>query len=305
MKNNCSIIMKFTLAILCGMGVQQYATAQAEVTLNVSADTYVSGQGSTRSSTNYGSDVEGRVRDTTTSAPRITFYKFDFPSSLPATINTATLKFFTYIPIDGATSDIVEIHKYINTWTEDGLTFNNKQETGAFISEVPVNAIEPVTPNVYQQYTVDITSYFNQIVSASGSEISIILKAKAANIGGGDLNIRTGMKENTDQVVGATIVLNEATASLTDQDNAMALKVFPNPVSNQFTLTRAFTTNEVVDISIYDVLGSKITSIKESINPGVWTKDLNAKDLNMKSGLYFVKINSQFNGNSAYKIMVQ
>tara|TARA_R110002096_G_scaffold244479_1_gene436666 strand:+ start:557 stop:1195 length:639 start_codon:yes stop_codon:yes gene_type:complete len=200
MKKNYITRKKLFTSVLCGIIFQLGLSAQTNATINVSEDTYVA---LNSSGTNYGSDVEGRIRDTVTSAARFTYFKFPVSGPLPATVTSATLKFHTYLPSsDPTVYEIVQIHKLTNNWSEGVVTYNTKPDTGSFISELRVESVLSATPNDYSNsYTVDVTDYFNSVLGAGSTDISIALKAKNTSDNSGTLGVgqdrlvRIGTKE--------------------------------------------------------------------------------------------------------------
>lgn len=305
MKNKYTFKSKIAFALLAFLGFQHNVMAQ--ITINVSEDTYVEGT-STNSSVNFGGAAEGRARDTTTSAPRIAYYKFPVASSLPSSVTCANLKVFLYAPTTDPAlkpSEFIQVHKLPSTWSENVVTYDTKPTTGAFIREINVQTKPtPVVTNAYTAYFVDVTAYVNEVLAAGGTDISFALKAKPADAGGAGILVRTGTKENTTQPVTATLELN-CTLGVDDiGNNQSPLKVYPNPTKSSFTLNSTFNSSDVLEISVFNLLGAKVASFKESVHPGIWKKEYTAQELNMTTGMYLLKVSS-INGSSVSKIVVE
>lgn len=311
MKKNYIMKLKATAVVLVFMAFNQNYFAQtATVNIDVSEDTYVVGT-SSGSGTNYGGDVEGRARDTVTSAPRITYYKFPVSNSIPSSVTSAVLKFYVYLPSSGGATEIMQIHKLTNSWKENVVTYDDKPDTGSFISEFGITSVQVASPNDYTAYTVDVTAYFNQVLAAKGTDISFAIKAKNKDDNSGTLgsgqsgNVRTGTKESETSAA-SSIEITYSTLGVDDfSKNKSSFNIYPNPVKSSFTLNRTFTESDVVEITIFNLLGAKVSSIKETVQPGVWKKEFSKKDLNMKEGIYLLKVNSKISGTSVSKIVVK
>lgn len=70
------------------------------------------------------------------------------------------------------------------------------------------------------------------------------------------------------------------------------VNIYPNPVGNNqvFTLTYNTLTPSTIDISISDIIGKEICRFSEKTSEGPHNKEINCKELNMRNGLYLVKI---------------
>ncbi|WP_066222942.1 CBM96 family carbohydrate-binding protein [Formosa haliotis] len=302
MKKKYILKLKTALALLVLVGLHQRVMAQTMATINISEDTYVQGSSV---GTNYGADVEARVRDTATSAPRITYYKFPVISGLPSSVTSATLKFHTYLPSSTGTTEILQIHKLTNAWSESVVTYDTKPDTGAFISELTINSVPVTSPNDYSNsYMVDVTAYFNQVLAASGTDISFAIKAKNIDEGGNEKLVRLATKE-AGGAVAATITINYILGVDDIKKTELPLVIYPNPTKSSFILNRTFKSADMLDVSIFNILGVRVSSFKEIVQPGVWNKELNVQDFKMGSGIYMVKLTSQSNGSAVSKLVIE
>lgn len=282
-------------------------------TIKVSEDSYV---WATNPTTNYGSGVEAAARDTVSTTGRISYFKFPLTSLTGKQVATAKIKFFVYLPSSTAVTEILQIHKMPvmfdampNTWTENDVTFDTRPNvTPTPIGEITVNSVAVSTPNNYSNsYELDIASYLNDALAAGQSDISIAIKAKPKKDGGKDKQVRLGTKEaGTGGEFGASITYSGAVLGNTDfKTNQPSANVYPNPIESAFTLSRTFSSSDVVEVAIYNVLGAKVAGFKENVGAGSWIKDLNAKELNMNKGVYLINISSQSNGNATSKVVVK
>ena len=221
------------------------------------------------------------------------------------------------MPSSSPKTEIMQIHKLGNGWSEGVVTFDTKPDTGAFISELEIENVAVSSPNDYSKsYTVDVTAYFNQVLAASGTDISFAIKAKNKDDFSGTLgpgqegNVRNGTKEFVIANPGlpdaaATITINYTLGVNDINNNQFPLTIYPNPASSIFTLNRTFKTSDELEVSVFNIFGAKVSSFKENVNPGVWKKELNTQQFSMQSGIYMLKVSSKLNGTSVSKLVVK
>ena len=296
-KSNPYVMLLFCIVLQSGIVV-----GQTTETIAVSADTYV--RDGAQADDNYGAEIEILARDTTTSAPRIVFLKFPVGASLPSSITSATLKFFSRINSSSTSTETLEVHKLGSNWGESTVTWNNKPATGAFITDNLPVPVGPTNPAPYTEISQDVTSYFNEVLASSDTEISFAIKALPSDAGGDGRAVRIGTKEDP-APTGASIDI-EYTLSLDDfnSDGGTPLKVFPNPANSTFSLNKIFKSSETVGISIHNMLGKEVLAITERVYPGTWKKTFNKTELNLHRGIYLITVSSDLSGNSSSKIVI-
>jgi hypothetical protein len=73
-------------------------------------------------------------------------------------------------------------------------------------------------------------------------------------------------------------------------DTPILAQNYPNPFNASTVLSYAVSTNAVIELSIYDVLGQKVRQlVKESVRPGIYTVHWDGRDTAnhpLASGLY-------------------
>tara|TARA_R110002049_G_scaffold164567_1_gene330573 strand:- start:6253 stop:7164 length:912 start_codon:yes stop_codon:yes gene_type:complete len=302
MKNNYIFKFKTSFVLLFCMVMHYSTIAQTMETINVSADTYV--RGGSQADDNYGSEAEILARDTTTSAARIVYFKFPVSNALPNSVTNATLKFFSRINSSSTSTEFLEVHKLVSSWDESSVTWNTKPATGAFITDNLAVPVGPTNPAPYTEVSQDVTDYFNEVLAASGTEISFAIKALPSDAGGDGRAVRIGTKEDSNPTA-ATIEINYTLGvDYFSSNNGSPLKIYPNPIKSEFTLNKSFNTSDSLEISIFNFLGQKISGFSENVQPGNWEKTYNKADINMKNGIYLIKVTSTNHGESFSKIVV-
>jgi chitodextrinase len=137
--------------------------------LSAAADAYV--HDGTDSGTNFGSSSILDVKSGASSGNnRETYLKFDL-SSLSGSINGATLRL--YGAWNNGTNSNVDVNAYSvsnTTWTESGLTWNNKPAAGATLLDSAT-----ITDTTQRWYEWDLTSYIQAEKSAGHNTVCIVL----------------------------------------------------------------------------------------------------------------------------------
>jgi len=81
--------------------------------------------------------------------------------------------------------------------------------------------------------------------------------------------------------------------------------LYPNPASTELLISYRHTYSDNVHIELTDINGRLITRFSEKIIPGeIHIKQININDLNISSGIYFVRIISG-NDVSVKKLIIQ
>ena len=78
------------------------------------------------------------------------------------------------------------------------------------------------------------------------------------------------------------------------------LSVFPNPATNQVTLSYQLANSSISTIELFDVLGNKISSLSLAKSAGKHQTIINTE--NLSKGAYLIKLSSE-KGNSSKLII--
>ena len=134
-------------------------------TIPANADTYV--RDGSYASTNYGTQTALCVKkNATTGFNRWTYLKFDI--SKFSTVNTAKLSLTACLNAAGSIG--TDIYSESNTsWTETGLTWNNRPGVGTRLGSVIVNGTTAAL------YSVDVSSYVAAQRAAGKTTVSFVL----------------------------------------------------------------------------------------------------------------------------------
>ena len=83
------------------------------------------------------------------------------------------------------------------------------------------------------------------------------------------------------------IEVTNNTTALEDFDDLKLNNIYPNPANTNFTLSISLTKKKVVEVSIYNTLGIKVSSEKLNLSAG---NHMLVKNFDLQSGQYFVNI---------------
>jgi hypothetical protein len=161
-------------------------TASQPLTLAPSADAYV--RAKNYAATNYGNAATLEIKTSKTTAEnRDAYFKFDLNGI--GTVTTAKLRIYASLYGTGSGTSIgTTVYSVSNTtWTENGLTWNNKPARGS--GRASVN----VVGTTYAWYELDVTSYIKSELAARRRIISLALHNSANS----NLHIRANSKEAT------------------------------------------------------------------------------------------------------------
>jgi hypothetical protein len=140
--------------------------------LRASADAHV--RDGSFASTNYGAATSLEIKKSTTGYNRESYLRFDLSSTGP--VGTAKLRL--YGGLESATAPALTVAAYSvanTTWTEGGITWNNKPASGAtLLASVPVSG----APG-WREW--DVSSYVGQQKAAGATSVSFVLRATASS----------------------------------------------------------------------------------------------------------------------------
>lgn len=175
---------KFTFLIFLSLFLE--ASAQ---TFNPVADSYV--RNGSYSNTNYGNSTLIEVKESTISGNmRYAFFKFDLTGQGITDVSNVKLRLY----VSGGSSSAVAIYSVTNSWTETGITWNNKPLEG---NQIAVKSI--TTKNVYHEW--DVTSNVKSLL-LSGQTIFSFVVRDIAN--GSTLSIRSRQNSSNKPILAVT-----------------------------------------------------------------------------------------------------
>jgi len=99
----------------------------------------------------------------------------------------------------------------------------------------------------------------------------------------------------TDSAFNSPVITKIVNISNTVVDEFKVYQNYPNPFNPKTVIKFYLPNNGYVNISIYDVLGKKVFSNKEYFISGLNEKQVDFSQLYLSSGVYFIKINFEFN----------
>ena len=171
--------------------------ADGVVSLTASEDTYVRGGGG--STSNFGSDVEIRVRSQGASSRR-TLLKFDL-TSIPtgASVSSAILKLCPVIDVGASEAGSVhEIYRATSAWSEATVTWNTQPPIAAQVTDL-ITLIQG--PNCYAfSVGADVQSW----LSGASNDGWLV---KDSNEGGTPAEVRYASREAVDPLMRPQLVV--------------------------------------------------------------------------------------------------
>jgi glucose/arabinose dehydrogenase len=145
-------------------------STQQSVTLGAAADAYV--RDGTHASTNFGTAADLQMKNGAAGWNRHTYLKFDLTTLGDGAISSAKLRLHARLDNTQSASVPVSIVSAPDTWTEAGLTWNNKPAAGGTVLKSFT-----VAGTAAKYYEVDLTSYFQQKKAAGATAATVVLKA--------------------------------------------------------------------------------------------------------------------------------
>jgi GH25 family lysozyme M1 (1,4-beta-N-acetylmuramidase) len=158
---------------VAGVDWLRFSQAPASTTIGTDTASYV--RGGTYASWNWGNNQEIVVKRSGTNNTREGYIKFDLGDL--SSINSAKLRLTGRLSATTNASLVTNIYSASNTsWTESGLTWNNKPAAGSTLrGKITVSG----TTN--QTYEVDLTSFLKAELAAGRKVITLVLKNPTAS----------------------------------------------------------------------------------------------------------------------------
>ncbi len=92
-------------------------------------------------------------------------------------------------------------------------------------------------------------------------------------------------------------------ASIPEKIAIAELKIYPNPFSSETNVDYLVTESAKIEISLTDVLGKKIILFDDKQEPGNYQMNINATELQLAKGMYFLKLKTD-NCSKVFKIVM-
>ncbi|SFD21218.1 Por secretion system C-terminal sorting domain-containing protein [Chitinophaga sp. CF118] len=223
---------------------------------------------------------------TPTGYDRQAYIGFDL-SSISGTISSVVLKVYGKLEDLRSTNIPIGVYSVSNTtWTEAGLTWNNKPAAATTaLSTVTV------TDSIPRYYNWDITAYVKSEIAAGRSAISLALIDNAISTPRLVWNSKETGNNAPQLVVTTTTAAAKTTTAITTLEKltTQKLSVYPTPFNSNATI--AFTLKDAgfTTLAVYDVSGKPINVVlKENLAAGNYTRSFSAS--NIPAGLYVLKL---------------
>ena len=153
----------------------------------------------------------------------------------------------------------------------------------------------------------EITNFNIQNVSSGNFDWVSSGEIDLSNISGTDVHIAFKFSCNdgesklweVDDIILKAV--NPNSISELENNNLVALNIYPNPSHNQINISYKLNKKTNVIVEIFDITGTNLyTKTEKEQNLGSYSLKLNVKELGLKEGLYLVKIN-----NSLKKLIIK
>jgi len=262
--------------------------SSATTTLTATKDAYV--RNGDYANTAYGS-TDPSILSTklntaeTTGYDRQTYIGFDL-SNINGTITNAVLKVYGKLEDIRSVNIPVGVYTVANTtWTEAGLTWNNKPATAS-------GALQSVTitDSTARYYTWDVTAYINSEKAAGRNAISLALINSTISTPRIVFNSKETGANAPQLLITTTAPAAKKMAVTVAADHAVTtLNIYPAPFTSNaniaFTLKDAGTTALV----FYDINGKQVaTAFREHLPAGSYNRSIAVSHL--PAGVYIAKL---------------
>ncbi|HKR03890.1 MAG TPA: T9SS type A sorting domain-containing protein [Bacteroidia bacterium] len=147
--------------------------------------------------------------------------------------------------------------------------------------------------------TMGVPSPLNQPGSRSGSVSWISNNGELYHFGGTDILDRRNdlWKYVPDTNCGGC----NMSTSIRENNTTKELLIFPNPANPSLTISFQSSSNQTIELRIYNTLGKQIYVEKEEITQGKFEKEINVEKLG--SGIYFLQLKTK-EGNINRKVII-
>ncbi len=273
------------------------STSTAQVVIKSSAENYVA-EFSLTTAVDTLLRVRGPATSSSSSPKRLSFIRFDL-TQVKGTATKALLR-LTPERIVGGTNVINRVDFYAvatDSWDPATLLFTNMPALASKLTEQVFATQSSTAPKV--TYDIDITDFVNS--KLLGNKLVSIAMTDDQNTQT-DARFYNSKAKSVFTGLPTGPVLSITGVTLTGiEDNVSSIPIsfsieqnYPNPFNPSTIITYHLPNNGFVDISIYNSIGQKIsTLISDEISAGTHQISWNGKNqfgLDVSSGVYFAKV---------------
>jgi spore germination protein YaaH len=159
-----------------------------------------------------------------------------------------------------------------------------------------------------------VTNYYYAIGTAAGLQDVVAWTSNASNLSATESLVLINnqkyymmMKaENSAGLVSDSIVsdgvLYLMSTGIKANNTLNELSVYPNPATDKATISLINSVNETLDYKLFDAHGKLIEQKTLLVTPGINTLEINAEQLHLSKGVYFIKIGT--GGKEVTKILI-
>lgn len=149
------------------------------------------------------------------------------------------------------------------------------------------------------------TKYVTQSSSVSGNPATWTFNWTAPVAGTGPVTFYGAFAISMSSTKLSTLTIPEkAPTSISNISDDQGIKIFPNPVKSEMTVSLLIQNSERINISISDMTGKKLcTLLDEILPPGPLQKSFDLRNL-LPSGIYFVTLSNGSNINVSKKVVL-
>ncbi len=262
------------------------SNAAQSVNLSPVADAFV--RNGSYANNNYGDSSKLEIKGTTSSGfNRSSYLKFSLSSVNE--VSSAKLRLYGTNTTDNVTVNISAYGVDNDSWTENGITWNNAPAAStAVISSAGVNATA-----VYREF--DVTDFVKAQFDGDKT-VSFLIRDPGNTV----KNIEFNSKENALNPPQLVIryssnkpVISDASNNLSQQTIYPSLsrtKVYPNPVRNQLNIELPNNYKGFINLKIVDPLGRIYDLGKIKTSPGRNNIEVDISKLSLSKGIYYLQL---------------
>jgi len=224
-----------------------------------------------------------------------------------STIESAYVQFYSYEANDDTTNIRVFCEKNANplAFTSTDYNISDRQRTSHYEFWV-ASEWEPFLPGLNQR-THDIKSVFQEVVELEDwvANNPIVVLFLGSQGSGNYPKAACSWEYGMEFYAPVLEITYTPPASVDEAELAKSMKIFPNPVSDKFTLSFTDLMEGEYDISIFDLQGRKTHEMNTGrLTSGDYEFELSARELNMHTGIYLMRVYGS-QGEISRKIIVR
>jgi hypothetical protein len=268
-----------------------------KITIAVNGDSYLR-DGSPYGDTNYGTDTLLMLKkDATVGFTRIDYIKFKIPAQAQGTVSDAELQLYmNYANSDAATTQWQVYKVSNNTWTETGVTYNNRPAYGTLLATINGST---TLGNKYW----DITS------AVQGLTSDTLSLALVSTVTGAATNVNFSSKQSAVAAFRPQLIITSGSGlgarsvtqpvmSVIQQETFKGIVVYPNPAKGFINIFSKDETAIGVTMQLFSPTGQlllkrQLTNRNEKIDISKYA-----------SGIYYLQLLNKTKLLSSQKIMI-